>query len=378
MKNRQSSGKLNPFKSVITLLLVIAFCLGGCGASTPDETLLTEIESTTVITETEAAGNVASQESTEEEKTEATTQSEKETAQTPTQNNNLSDKKISLSSIPKFSGKAYTAVNDNKPFFTPEEITDEAFEKYGNLDKKGRCTAAFACLGTEIMPGEDEDRGSISSITPTGWVQAKYDNVSGKYLYNRCHLIGWQLSAENANKANLITGTKYLNIEGMLPFENMIADYIKETGNHVMYRVTPIFEGGNVLASGVQLEAYSVEDDGDGICFNVYCYNVQPGITIDYATGSSSLTAGGSSKTTAGQETTKAKTTTTKPKKTTTTEAGAGFTNTGTYILNTNTKKIHYPSCGSVKRMKAQNKESYTGSLDALLARGYTKCEKCF
>lgn len=386
MENRKSAVKPNLLKSVIALWLTIIFILGGCGASTPDETLLTETALPTVTQETEAAGADVSTEQTTEEKDE-TTKSEKTTrttkapqSETTTRNSNLSDKKLSLSSIPSYSGKAYTAVNGNKPYFTPDEITTKAFEKYGSLDKKGRCTAAFACCGTEIMPDEDEKRGSISSIIPTGWVQAKYDSISGKYLYNRCHLIGWQLSAENANRRNLITGTKYLNIEGMLPFENMIADYIKETGNHVMYRVTPFFEGNNLLASGVQLEAYSVEDDGDGICFNVYCYNVQPGIRIDYSTGVSSSASGSSltTKKTTGQSTTKAKNSTTKPKRTTTTEADGGFVNTGTYILNTNTKKIHYPGCSSVKRMKDKNKESYSGSLDALLSSGYTKCKNCF
>ena len=142
-------------------------------------------------------------------------------------------------------------------------------------------------VGQELMPADGEKRGSIGQVKPTGWHTVKYDCVDGKYLYNRCHLIGWQLTAENANKQNLITGTRYLNIEGMLPFENMVADYVKETGNHVLYRVTPVFEGSNLVASGVQMEAWSVEDDGEGICFNVYCYNVQPGVEIDYASGES-------------------------------------------------------------------------------------------
>ena len=386
MKNKESSFCPNLLKSVIALWLAIIFILGGCGTSTPDETLLTETGRTTVTQETVLSEDEASTERTTQDQ-DKTTKSEKTTrttkapqTETTTRNSNLSNKKLSFSSIPGYSGKAYTAVNGNKPYFTPDEITTKAFEKYGSLDQKGRCTAAFACCGTEIMPGEDEKRGSISNIIPTGWVQAKYDSISGKYLYNRCHLIGWQLSAENANNRNLITGTKYLNIEGMLPFENMVADYIEETGNHVMYRVTPFFEGNNLLASGVQLEAYSVEDDGDGICFNVYCYNVQPGIKIDYSTGDSSSASGGSStiKKTTGQGTTKAKNSTTNPKRTATTEAAGGFVNTGTYILNTNTKKIHYPGCSSVKRMKDKNKKSYSGGLDALLSSGYTKCEKCF
>ena len=166
-------------------------------------------------------------------------------------------------------------------------MTTSSFERYAPLDSLGRCGVAYANIGKDIMP--TEERGSIGMVKPSGWHSIRYENVDGKYLYNRCHLIGYQLSAENANTSNLITGTRYLNIQGMLPFENMVADYIRETGNHVLYRVTPIYEGDNLVASGVLMEAYSVEDEGDGICFNVYCYNVQPGIVIDYATGASAL-----------------------------------------------------------------------------------------
>lgn len=197
-------------------------------------------------------------------------------------------KKPSLSSIPAYSGNPYVKLNNGIPNFSSAELTTKGYEKYGTLDSLGRVTAAIASLGKETMPGEDDERGSISNIKPTGWVQKQYDNVSGKYLYNRCHLIGWQLSAENANRNNLITGTKYFNVTGMFPFENMVADYINETGNHVAYRVTPIFEGDNLLSNGVQIEAYSIEDKGEGIQFNVFVYNVQPDININYATGDSS------------------------------------------------------------------------------------------
>lgn len=193
-----------------------------------------------------------------------------------------------ISSVSSYSGTPYVVLNNNTPNFSSSELTTTGYEKYATLDNLGRCGVAIASCGQEIMPAEGEERGSISSIKPTGWKQATYDNISGKYLYNRCHLIGWQLSAENDNNKNLITGTKYLNINGMLPFENMVADYIKETNNHVAYRITPIFEGNNLVCSGVQMEAYSIEDNGEGICFNVYCYNIQPGITINYATGESS------------------------------------------------------------------------------------------
>ena len=190
-----------------------------------------------------------------------------------------------IEEIPEFSGVAYVPVNGNVPFFMPEEITDESYEYYSELDSLGRCGVTMACIGTDIMP--TEDRGEIGSVKPTGWQSVKYDCVDGKYLYNRCHLIGFQLAGENANKRNLITGTRYLNIEGMLPFENLVADYVQETDNHVMYRVTPIFDGDNLVAHGVLMEGWSVEDEGEGVCFCVYAYNAQPGIIIDYQTGDS-------------------------------------------------------------------------------------------
>ncbi|MBO7251232.1 MAG: DNA/RNA non-specific endonuclease [Oscillospiraceae bacterium] len=188
-------------------------------------------------------------------------------------------------SIPPFSGEAYIAINGNIPFFVEEEYTTESYEFYSELDDLGRCGVTMACIGLDIMP--TDDRGDIGSVKPSGWHSVKYDCVDGKYLYNRCHLIGFQLAGENANKRNLITGTRYLNIEGMLPFENLVADYVKETGNHVLYRVTPIFEGDNLVATGVCMEGWSVEDNGEGVCFCVFAYNAQPGIVIDYATGES-------------------------------------------------------------------------------------------
>lgn len=190
-------------------------------------------------------------------------------------------------SIPSYSGTAYVSVNGNVPFFTEDEMMLEPYEFYSELDSLGRCGVTIACVCKETMP--TEERGEIGSVKPSGWHTVKYDIVSGKYLYNRCHLIGYQLTGENANRSNLITGTRYLNIDGNLVFENIVADYVKETGNHVMYRVTPIFFYDELVARGVLMEGWSVEDDGDGICFNVYCYNVQPGIVIDYATGESHL-----------------------------------------------------------------------------------------
>ena len=190
---------------------------------------------------------------------------------------------FSLEELPAYSGEPYVVIDDNQPDFPEEDRTStESFETYSPLDALGRCGTAYANIGRDLMP--TEDRESISSVTPTGWINRQYD---GEYLYNRCHLIGFQLTGENANEENLITGTRYMNVDGMLPFENLVADYVTETDNHVLYRVTPVFEGQNLVASGVQMEAWSVEDEGDGVCFNVYVYNGQPGITIDYATGES-------------------------------------------------------------------------------------------
>ena len=268
---------------------------------------------------------------------------------------------FSESSIPEFSGSPYTFINGNKPVFSKDELKTVGYEKYSPLDSLDRCGAALASCGIEIMPAKDEERGSINSVTPSGWIQATYDTsiVSGGYLYNRCHLIGWQLSAENANEKNIITGTKYLNINGMLPFENMIADYIKETKNHVAYRVTPIFEGNNLVCSGVQLEAYSIEDNGAGICFNVYCYNVQPGVIIDYATGSSRLEGVDPASSQSGSVTL----------------APSG--DDIDYVLNTNTKKIHLPSCRYAKDMTGDNRKDYCGKIEDLIAQGYERCKTC-
>ena len=254
-----------------------------------------------------------------------------------------------------YQGKPYSVINDNVPAFTDADMSTTSFESYGELDGLGRCTTAFANIGKELMP--TEKRGAIGEVKPSGWQTAKYDNVDGKYLYNRCHLIGYQLTGENANEKNLITGTRYLNVDGMLPFENMVADYIKETGNHVLYRVTPVFEGNNLVANGVQMEAKSVEDNGDGILFNVYCFNAQPGIAIDYATGDSHLddsVVADASKSIAASD-----------------------ANVQTYVLNTNTKKFHKESCNSAKSMDASNKKIYTGSRQEIIDMGYEACGVC-
>ena len=205
-----------------------------------------------------------------------------------TQNNINKENTVSLETIPQFEGKAYVELNGNIPSFPEEDKTKQSFEHYEKLDVLGRARGAYANIGKETMP--KEKRGSISSVHPTGWNNTQYNFVDGKYLYNRCHLIGYQLTAENANERNLITGTRYMNVEGMLPFENMVADYIKETGNHVLYRVTPIYEGDNLVANGVEMEAESIEDNGEGIQFHVFVYNVQPLVDIDYRDGSSQKT----------------------------------------------------------------------------------------
>ena len=260
-----------------------------------------------------------------------------------------------LSNIPDYDGKAYVELNGNVPEFSESEKTySESFEEYGKLDSLGRCTYAVSCIGKDLMP--TEKRGSIGSVKPSGWHISKYDFVDGKYLYNRCHLIGYQLTAENANERNLITGTRYMNVEGMLPFENDVADYIEITNNHVYYKVTPIFEGNNLVANGVQMQAYSVEDNGQGISFNVYCYNVQPGVAIDYATGDNQAVASSSASVTS---------------------TSSDVSDKKTYIVNTKTKKFHNPDCDGVKKMSSSNKKKYKGTRDSLISNGYSPCQKC-
>lgn len=285
---------------------------------------------------------------------------------------------VTLSDIPAYSGEPYVAINNNVPFFSDSDLKTTSWETYSDLDSLGRCGTAYANVGQDIMP--TEKRGSIGQVKPTGWHTVKYDNVDGKYLYNRCHLIGYQLTAENANEKNLITGTRYLNVTGMLPFENMVADYVKETNNHVLYRVRPIFEGDNLVANGVLMEAKSVEDNGEGVEFNVFCYNVQPGISIDYATGDSSAdsseeTASSSSSSSSAASSTVTAAPAPKTEVSNSTSSSSGVSST--YILNTNKKRFHTPDCSSVKQMKDANKKEFSGSRDELIAEGYVPCKKC-
>ncbi len=256
---------------------------------------------------------------------------------------------MEIAELPEYTGSPYAAVNGNQPEFTESDFTEESFETYSELDELGRCRTAYANIGKDLMP--TEKRGAIGKVKPSGWHTVKYDTVDGKYLYNRCHLIGFQLTAENANAKNLITGTRYLNTEGMLPFENMVADYVRETENHVLYRVRPFYTDDNLVADGVQIEAMSVEDKGEGIFFNVYCYNVQPGISIDYSTGESWIE------------------TENIPEKAGTKES--------TYILNTNTYKFHKPDCSSVKQMETTNTKEYTGNREEVEKQGYEACKRC-
>ncbi len=240
--------------------------------------------------------------------------------------------------------ESYKVMNDGVPEFEKSEFTTESYETYGELDALGRCTSCMACIGEDLMP--TEERGEIHDIKPTGWQICEYDFIDDRTLYNRCHLIGYQLTGENDNEKNLITGTRYMNVKGMLPFENRVASYIRRTHNHVLYRVTPVFDGNNLIASGVHMEAESVEDYGKGIMFNVYAYNIQPGVVIDYSNGDNweeSMT---------GQE-------------------------EHSYVLNTSSKKFHRPDCKGVKDISADNRENYTGTRGALLNRGYVPCGWC-
>ena len=257
-----------------------------------------------------------------------------------------------LDELPAYSGEAYVTVHNGDPFFEAEDMTTDSYERYSELDALGRCGTAWANVGIDLMP--TEERGSIGQVKPTGWQTVKYDIVDGKYLYNRCHLIGFQLTGENANERNLITGTRYLNIEGMLPFEDQVADYVKETENHVLYRVTPVFQGDELVARGVLLEGLSVEDQGEGICFCVYAYNVQPGVAIDYATGNSWLE---------DEDVPPAE--------------SADVIEATSYVINTNSGKFHLPTCSSISEMSPDNRQDYVGDRQELLDQGYSPCGIC-
>lgn len=275
------------------------------------------------------------------------------------------DTGIKLKDVPKYSGEAAVAVNRNKPAFTKKDLKQKrGFELYGPQDSLGRCTQAFAIVGTETIP--TEERGAIGMVKPSGWHTIRYSFVDGQYLYNRCHLIGYQLTAENANENNLVTGTRSLNIVGMLPYENEVANYVERTGNHVAYRVTPWFKGDELVCRGIQIEAQSLEDSGKGVHFNVYCYNVEPGVKIDYATGESELSAKG-----------KQLEATNSSEASGTTRSSASSNSTGTYVVNLNSKKFHLPNCPSVSDMAEKNKKTYKGKASSLTNNGYSPCKNC-
>ena len=350
---------------VLSIIMLLSFV--GCDLDTSDYGQSSGIESSSVTDTTDttdttntSSGNTESNgeiESTPSSSTQTTTQSATQKPNNSTVGTGTA-KAVDPSTLPAYTGTAYTIVNNNQPNFSAAELTTKGYEKYSSLDNLGRCGVALASCGKEIMPGANEERGSISSIKPTGWIQRSYSGVSGGYLWNRCHLIGWQLSAENANRQNLITGTRYMNINGMLPFENMVADYIRETGKHVAYRITPIFEGNNLVCSGVQMEAYSIEDEGESICFNVYCYNVQPGIAINYATGDSS---GPSSSTTTS-------TPSTEQGDTNDNQAASGDM---VWIPNSGSKYHSRSGCSNMKNPRQVTKQEAENE-------GYEPCKKCW
>ena len=274
----------------------------------------------------------------------------------------ISGSALEAEEVPAYEGFATAEVDGGEPSFTQEEVgyalSNEGFESYSRLDSLGRCGAATACVGPETMPAAGEERSSISEVRPSGWHSSRYDFVDGESLYNRCHLVGWQLSAENANERNLVTGTRSMNAQGMLPYENEVAEYVDRTGNHVLYRATPIFSGDELVCRGVQMEALSLEDGGEGVSFNVFCYNVEPGVDIDYATGDNAEDPSGG----VGDEVR---------------SADRGEEGARDYVLNTNTMRFHDPGCPSVTEGSRRNMREWRGSRDELVARGYEPCGRC-
>ena len=379
--------KLKICSVIICLILSLCFLASGCLSSYESSDLLSN--DTSVSSQTASSGENPDNSSQSEVESSQNANSNSGSTSSSSENSRVSNP--STIKIPAYSGKAYAVINNNVPFFASSDITDKSFESYSALDSLGRCSTAVASVGRDIMP--TEDRGSIGQVKPTGWHTVKYDIVDGKYLYNRCHLIGFQLTGENANTKNLITGTRYFNVDGMLPFEDMVADCVKDTGLHVMYRVTPVFVGKNLVASGVLMEAKSVEDNGNRICFNVFVYNIQPGISINYLTGESSLgtpkisgmtvtlnknTAIGSSSSNSQSTGSSSSNPSNTSSKVTSSSAQSQTTpTTKPYVLNTNTKKFHLPTCRHVSSMKDSNREDYCGTRAAVINRGYEACKTC-
>lgn len=387
-KQKKRHSKRN---GILILLLLVLFAVGVGGsrgssqpeAQAPESSVFFDISSSAPAEEEKGAGASAAETPSSEEQ---------QIASTDTALPDKAVRTLSVEDIPAYSGSAFVELNGNVPDFTDEEYGTEAFEEYSPLDELGRCGAAYACVGQEIMP--TEERGAIGMVKPSGWHTVKYDFVDGRYLYNRCHLIAYQLSGENANTQNLITGTRYLNTEGMLPYENQVADYVHDTGNHVLYRVTPVFAGDNLLASGVEIEASSVEDKGKSLSFHVYCYNVQPGVTIDYATGDSAEDEAYSGQ---GETAEEAKENTAKSpaepdnaaaaaaaavadadrQESVVSEAKGDIAEEQAYVLNKNTKKFHYPWCSSADDIKQKNRKDFTGTREEVISQGYVPCKRC-
>ena len=289
--------------------------------------------------------------------------------------------------IPAYSGDAYTEINNNEPFFTKSDITTNEFETYSDLDRLGRCGVAFANISNYTMP--TEERGKIGQVKPSGWHSIRYDNVDGKYLYNRCHLIGYQLAAENANKKNLITGTRYLNIVGMLDYENKVAEYVKTTNNHVLYRVTPIFYEQDLVSRGVLMEGYSVEDSGAGIKFNIFAYNIQPDININYATGDSCLASTGKPGMTIDNMEVEEENDDESLSDVTNIVISESTSNPnmnghdiGTYespvfVVNKRTKKYHTQDCKWAAKISEIDRDTIIGEPSYLERLGYVPCKTC-
>lgn len=283
-----------------------------------------------------------------------------------------------ITDIPEYTGSPYIEIDNNRPSFSDKDLTGEPFEHYSDLDELGRCGTAFANVGPETLP--QEERGPIGEVHPSGWQVANYhDLIEGNYLYNRCHLIAFSLTGENANEKNLITGTRYLNTEGMQPFELKVLDYVRASGNHVLYRVTPVFEGDNLVASGVEMEALSLEDRGAGISFHIYAYNVQPGVIIDYRTGDNKLDPDYDRQERDEENYVSAEGKTGQKANTESSSEGTSEADDqeGTFILNTNTHRFHSPTCDSVADMKEKNKVVSTESREKIIEEGYQPCGRC-
>ena len=375
----------------VLLMLVAAFS-GGRSVEASEQNSVAKIE-----TAAQPSQEIAAEQSAEtadalaDTKSEANDSKEDAKEEAGKKQNKIEEKELfNLSMVPEYSGSAYVDINDDVPFFTEDELAEESFQKYWPLDELGRCTGAYACIGPDSLPSEA--RESTSAIEPTGWQSVQYDSIDGGYLYNRCHLIGYQLTGQSANEKNLITGTRYMNMEGMLPFENSVQMYVKGTGNHVLYRVRPYYNGDDLVATGVLMEAKSIEDPLVQFC--AFCYNVQPGIEIDYATGFSiakettesdevlSIVSDSDSEesehvTRSLEDDSQITTEDEEAADEDVEEESEEEPEEITYVMNTNTKKFHMPYCSSVKDMKEKNKRETTMSREEIISQGYTPCKRC-